>query len=285
MPRVTRVPLRQPRDVSSRPSRLKLLLRRQRRFIRPALWGVAGFVVVLAGILLAHSAQPGGMLARARGTLAAAVNLPVQSVVIEGRNNTPEPLLQAALGVHAGNSILGYNLEAARSRVESLSWVEHVTIERRLPGTLVVSLTERRPFAIWQNQGKFVLIGRDGQVVANEEVASFADLPLVVGAGAPQGAASLLDALSAQPALKARVVAAVRVGGRRWNLRMKNGADILLPEGAEAAALAKLMELQSAQALLDRPLTVVDMRLPDRLTVRPQAAAPAPALQAQGKKA
>ena len=288
MPSVTRVPLRQPRDVSSRPSRLKLLLRRQRRFIRPALWGVAGFAVVLAGILLAHSAQPGGMLARARGTLAAAVKLPVQSVVVEGRSNTPEPLLQAALGVHAGDPILSFNLEAARGRVESLSWVEHATIERRLPGTLVVNLSERRPFAIWQNQGKFVLIGRDGQVVANEEVASFADLPLVVGAGAPQGAASLLDALAAQPALKARVMAAVRVGGRRWNLRMKNGADILLPEGAEAAALAKLMELQSAQALLDRPLTVVDMRLPDRLTVRPQAAAPAPpaaALQAPASSA
>ena len=63
----------------------------------------------------------------------------------------------------------------------------------------------------------------------------------------------LLDALSGQPALKARVLAAVRVGERRWNLRMKNGADILLPEGNEAVALAKLMDLQSTQALLDRP--------------------------------
>lgn len=283
MSRVTRVPLRQPREVSTRPSRLKLLLRRQRRFIRPALWGIAGFVVVLAGILLAHSAQPGGMLARARGAVTAAANLHVQRVVIEGRSNTPEPLLQAALGVRPGDPILGFSLEAARSRVESLSWVEHATIERRLPGTLVVNLVERRPFAIWQNQGKFVLIGRDGQVVANEEVASFADLPLVVGAGAPQGAAMLLDALAAQPALKARVMAAVRVGERRWNLRMKNGADILLPESAEPAALAKLMELQSTQALLDRPLTVVDMRLPDRLTVRPQAAIPVPPVP--GKKA
>ena len=225
MPRVTRIPLRQPRDVSTRPSRLKLLLRRQKRFIRPALWGLTGFVVVLAGILLAHSAQPGGMLARARTALAAAANLRVQNVVIDGRNNTPEPLLNAALGVHTGDPILGFSLEAARSRVESLSWVEHASIERRLPGTLVVSLIERRPFAIWQNQGKFVLIGRDGEVVTNEDVANFRDLPLVVGMGAPTNAATLLDALSGQPALKARVLAAVRVGERRWNLRMKNGSD------------------------------------------------------------
>ena len=42
-----------------------------------------------------------------------------------------------------------------------------------------------------------------------------------------------------------RMVAAVRVGERRWNLRMNNGADVMLPEGAEAPALARLMELQT----------------------------------------
>ncbi len=277
--------VRQPRDVSRRPSRLKLLLRRQRRFVRPALWGGTGFGVVLAGVLLAHSAQPGGMLARAANTLAQAANLRVQQIVIEGRSNTPEPLLNAALGVHKGDSMLGFSLEGARSRIETLSWVEHVAVERKLPGTLVVSLTERRPFAIWQYQGKFVLIDRDGQLVTNEDVAAFGNLPLVVGAGAPKAATALLDALAAQPQVKSHVSAAVRVGERRWNLHLKNGGDVLLPEGNEVAALAKLAELQTADALLDRPLAAIDMRLPDRLVVRPQATEAAPQSQSAGKKA
>jgi cell division protein FtsQ len=274
MPRVKETSLRQPRDVSKRPSRLKLLLRRQRRFLRPALWGMAGFGIVMVGILLVHSAQPGGTVARLRDGIASAANMRVQDIVVEGRNNTPEPLVDAALGVHRGDSMLGFSIGSARQRLETLSWVEHATVERRLPGTLVVNLVERRPYAIWQHEGKFVLIDRDGQVVANEDVAAFGDLPLVVGPGAPQAATALLEALAAQPQLKARVVAAVRVGERRWNLRMKNGTDVLLPEGAEPQALAKLAELQSADALLDRPLTVVDMRLADRLVVRPQQAAP-----------
>ena len=288
MPRVTRPreTLRQPRDVSKRPSGLKLLLRRQRRLLRPAVWGLAGFGVVLLGILLLHSVKPGGTLARVRDTMAASINMRVEQIVIEGRSNTPEVLLNAALGVHRGDSILGFSLDGARSRIESLSWVEHAAVERRLPGTLVVNLTERRPFAIWQNQGKFTLIDRDGQTVANEDVAAFGELPLVVGAGAPQAATALLDALAAQPALKPRVMAAVRVGERRWNLRMKNGTDVLLPEGAEVQALARLAELQAADALLDRPLQVVDMRLADRLVVRAQAATPAPATSSgPGKKA
>ncbi len=284
MPRVSRrtASSRPLRDVAGRPSRLKLLLRRQRRYIRPALWGLAGFAAVMVFTLLARSAQPGGTLDRVRTALAAATNLRVQQIVVEGRANTPEPLLNAALGVHRGDPILGFSLEGARQRIETLSWVDHVAVERRLPGTLVVSLTERRPFAIWQNQGKFVLIDRDGQVVANENVAAFGTLPLVVGTGAPEAATTLLDALTALPALKSRMVAAVRVGERRWNLQLKNGIEVMLPEGAAPVALAKLMELENTQALLDRPLAVVDMRLPDRLVVRPQA--PAAAANA-GRKA
>ena len=166
-----------------------------------------------------------------------------------------------------------------RARLEGLSWVESATVERRLPGTLVVRLTERRPFALWQHQGRFVLIDRAGARVAEQDVtrdaAAFSQLPLVVGAGAPERAAGLLDQLAAQPDLKARVVAAVRVGERRWNLRLANGADVLLPEGAEAKAMARLMELHAAQALLDRPLQSFDLRLPDRMVVRP-AEAPLP---------
>jgi cell division protein FtsQ len=43
---------------------------------------------------------------------------------------------------------------------------------------------------------------------------------------------------------------------------------IMLPEGHEAAAITRLADLQLHQSLLDRPLVVVDMRLPDRLAVR-----------------
>ena len=149
-----------------------------------------------------HSAAPSGTLATLRERLGGATGfagLRVTDVVIEGRANTPEPLLRAALGVSKGDPILGFSVEMARQRIELLSWVEHATVERQLPGTVVVNLKERRPFAIWQNQGKFVLIDRNGQLVADQNVAEFRTLPLVVGAGAPAAAAVLIDALTDRP--------------------------------------------------------------------------------------
>jgi cell division protein FtsQ len=182
--------------------------------------------------------------------------------------------LRAALGVSKGDPILGFSLEQARQRIASLTWVEHATVERRLPGTVVVYLQERRPFAIWQHNNKFVLIDRNGQTVANEDVALFRNLPLVVGAGAPQAAAKLLDALTDRPMLATRVMAAVRVADRRWNLHMNSGMDVMLPEDHEIEALDRLMQLQQGHAVLDRPLQSIDMRLPDRLVFHPKPSEP-----------
>jgi cell division protein FtsQ len=277
MSRVTRSPRN---SVNDRPSGWRLALRRQRRLVRPAAWvGLASIVVMLLVVVIhaaGSHAGPGGTLSSMRerlGAVTAASGLRVSDIVIEGRANTPEPLLWAAIGINKGDPILGFSLDDVRSRIETIPWVEHATVERRLPGTLVINLQERRPYAIWQNQGKFVLVDRTGQVVANQDVAQFRRLPLIVGQGAPSAAAVLLDALRDRPALEEKVSASVRVGERRWNLRMTNGTDVMLPEGHEVVALDRLIQLQQDHAVLDRPLAAIDLRLPDRLVFRPRAEA------------
>ena len=252
-----------------RPTRLRVMWRRQRRLIRP---GLALALLAVAGIgflALVHSLGEGASFSERFGHATARLGLRVQQVVVEGRQKTPDGLLRAALGVTPGDPMLSFSLAAARARIESIPWVQQAVVQRRLPDTLLVRLIERRPFAVWQHDGKFLLIDRDGATVTDSDVATFAgELPLVVGPGAPDAAATLLDALAAQPDIAAHVSASVRVGERRWSLRLKNGADVLLPEGGEGAALARLAELQAAHAVLDRPVTV-DLRLSDRLVVRP----------------
>lgn len=264
-------------SVNDRPSGWRMALRRQRRLLRPAGWIGLASVVCLLGLIVLRSAGshggPGGSLTSMRerlGAVAAAAGLRVTDIVIEGRANTPEPVLRAAIGVNKGDPILGFSLEDTRARIEMIQWVEHATVERRLPGTLVINLQERRPFAIWQNQGKFVLVDRAGQVVGNQDVAQFRHLPLIVGQGAPAAAAGILDALRDRPALAEKVTASVRVGERRWNLRMNSGTDVMLPEGHEVVAMDRLIQLQQDRAVLDRPLSAIDMRLPDRMVFRPK---------------
>ena len=158
-----RTPAKPPRPLNDRPSRWKLLRRRQRYLLRPVAWGLAGVLVLAAAAAAVRAVQPGGSIASLRARISAGASLPVQHIVIEGRSLTPEGTLRTALSVSKGDKLLGFSLEAARARIERLTWVQHATVERRLPGTIVVQLTERRPFAVWQSRDKFVLIDRAGQ--------------------------------------------------------------------------------------------------------------------------
>ncbi len=269
MPRVRKI--RVSPFVQDRPSKGQVLRRRIRRAFAPLAAGLVlmGLVVGAAGIV--HVFGQGESFRERMGHATAALGLRVHDIVVEGRQKTPEALLRAAIGVATGDPILSYSVADARARIETIRWVQNAVVSRRLPDTILVSLTERRPFAVWQHDGKFVLIDRDGQLVTDSDVGTFSgELPLVVGDGAPAAAAALIDALAAQPDIQSRVQAAVRVGERRWNLRLTNGMDVLLPEGAEAQALARLAEMQTAHDLLDRPLQALDLRLPDRLVFRPQ---------------
>jgi len=254
-----------------RPSRLRLWLKRRRNLARPAalmLLLAGGGVAVGLGLYLADPAGRLRALMENAAALGDSAGLEVQEVILEGRHNTPLELVRAAIGVSRGDPILAFSPAEARARLESIAWVSAAHVERHLPGTILVRLTEREPFAIWQNQGRFAVVDRAGRVVTTSTLDAFGPLPIVVGAGAEKNGAALYDLLLAHRAILERTQALVRVGERRWNLRLHNGTDVLLPEGHEAPALNRLSELHARSALLDRPLVAIDMRLPDRLVLR-----------------
>lgn len=260
-----------------RPSAVALWFRRQRHMLRHLGFGLVLLAGAGAALWSVSALDPE---ARARDAALALVNLgrdhglAVQEIRVEGREFTPREALLTAIGTVPGDPILDFDPEAARARLLDIAWVRAAHVERRLPNLILVRLEERQAFAIWQHEGRYSVIDRAGNEMASERFEAFGPLPFVVGAGANLAAAAMVDLLRTTPAVADRVEALVRVSERRWNLRMHNGADVLLPEGHEAAAIARLASLHASEQLLDRPLAVVDMRLPDRLVLRLPAEAP-----------
>jgi cell division protein FtsQ len=219
------------------------------------------------------AAQP--MLDRAWTQVLAAtgsLGLAVNDIEVEGRETTDVATIMAALAAERGTPILSVSPSRARDQLLALPWVRSAVIERRLPGTLYVHLVERKPLAIWQHGGgKQELIDRDGAVIPVTALDRFVKLPIVVGEDAATHAAALIDMLATEPDLAARVGAAVRVGDRRWNLRIDNSIDVLLPDTNAADAWSHLAQLERKDGLLKREVETVDMRLPDRLVLRVNA--------------
>ena len=209
-----------------------------------------------------------------RSVVAAVTPFKLADVTVEGRDYVERDAILAALGVKAGDSLLGIDLQGARRRLEAIDWVASATVERRLPDTLYVTLKERRAVAIWQNGGEYTLIDKNGRTVrASRMPPGAASLLLLGGAGAPEHVGDLLLLLANEPAMASQLRAAVWVGQRRWNLVLNNDVEIWLPEEDAVAALQKLVKLDGEYKLLGREFGVVDLRLPDKLYLRKRSQA------------
>ncbi len=198
----------------------------------------------------------------------ASMGFDVRDVMVSGRQQTNRDSLIAALDLERGAPILAFNIDEAKSRIDELPWVRSSTIERMLPDTVLVSIVEREPLVLWQMNGKLRLIDAEGVVILEDGLENYADLLVVVGDGAQNEAAGLIALLGSQPDLMNQVEAASWVGQRRWNIHLKGGIDVRLPEDDANNAWARLADYHKSHRVLDKDVTVLDLRIPDRLIVK-----------------
>ena len=193
----------------------------------------------------------------------------IERITLRGREMAARDEILDALGVAVGEPIFAVDMTAARRRVEALGWVQSAAVARLWPDTLHISVIERSPAAVWQKDGALRLIDREGVVIAAVDASDYVELPLLVGAGADAAAGELFAMRAARPALFSRVAAAIRVAGRRWDLRLDSGARIMLPEEGAGGALAALVDMHESYGVLDRNLVYIDLRNADQIVFKP----------------
>ncbi|MCC6946562.1 MAG: FtsQ-type POTRA domain-containing protein [Bradyrhizobiaceae bacterium] len=271
-------PRRAPRDASefAPPSRFTLFLRRAFvRLSKPPLSRL-GLVLLLALFVGtgAYGAVRGGHMeawtaaAREAGdAVARGFGFGIVQIEISGNRYLSREELLARAGITEQTSLLLLNAEGVRATLKEDARVADATVRKLYPDRLEIAIEEREGFARWQRGGKLHLIARDGTVLESDIRSRHIDLPLVVGAGAAPKAAAFLDLIARFPAVREEVRAGVFVAERRWNLRLKNGIDVRLPEEDPALALERLVQLDRSRQLMSRDLAVIDLRVPEQVSV------------------
>lgn len=161
------------------------------------------------------------------------------------------------------------DLDHIQEQVTGLPAVASATVRIRPGGIMQITIVERDPVMVWRSREGLFLVDKEGFVVAVAETrAAHAQLPLMAGAGAELKVTEAQALFAAALPLKAQMRGLVRVGERRWDVVLKNGQRILLPEDGAVQALERVIALNQAQDILARDLMVVDMRLPARPTLR-----------------
>ena len=254
----------------ARPNRLVSLVERY----LPKRAGVALTVLLLLGsaalgiVKGGHADDFMAALSDTRNALANSAGFRITSVVINGRKQLSQDEILAIGGVSGRSSLLFLDADAVRDKRKANPWIADATVLKLYPGQLMIELTERKAFALWQEAGRLSVIADDGAVLEPYVSRRFLSLPLVVGKGADTQARDFLALLARYPQVNSITKAAIFVGERRWNLRLKDGLDIRLPEQDVGNALAMLSRLDKEDRLFSRDIVAVDLRLPDRLVVQ-----------------
>ncbi len=253
-----------------RPHRLIALLERY----LPHRAGVAATVLMLLGsaglgvVKGGHLEELTAALSDKRNAIANSVGFRITSVAINGRKQLSQDEVLAIGGVSGRSSLLFLDAATVRDKLKANPWIGEATVLKLYPGQLKIDIVERSPYALWQQDGRLSVIADDGAVLEPYVSRRFLSLPLVVGKGAETRARDFLALLARYPQVRAATKAAIFVGERRWNLRLKDGLDIRLPENDVGNALAALSKLDKEEKLFSRDIVAVDMRMPDRLTVQ-----------------
>ncbi len=193
----------------------------------------------------------------------------VKLMSIDGATPVVDAAIRDLVSVDFPVSSFDLDLEAIQASVSGLDVIRDVSVRVRPGGVLEVKVAERKPAIIWRVGGNIELLDRTGHRVASlTERSVRADLPLIAGRGANDAVSEALAILDAAKPILPHLRGLVRMGERRWDVVLAQDQRVMLPERAPVAALEQVLALDEAQELLARDITHIDMRNPQRPTLR-----------------
>jgi cell division protein FtsQ len=193
--------------------------------------------------------------------------LQVKKIIIKGRKNVSQKDILEALEVKMGDPFSRFDKDMAHSNLSHHPWIKTIQILQQWPDTIHVLVQERVPLALWQYHKKIVLIDKTGERLTSQ-IKPFLHFPLVLGRNAPRAAPRLFQTLKKYPQIQKVVITATWVGNRRWDLKLKNGRTLMLPEDRYDQSLRTLDGLQKKLKIFDKAKKVIDMRLRKKMVMR-----------------
>ena len=143
--------------------------------------------------------------------------------------------------------------------------IEHISVRDNQNGTIDIGIKYKKIVGIWQNEDKFYPLLENGAHLP----APFLEKPkqgLVFRGALPNDITQIIGLISDNPDIGRRIDYMEYVDGRRWNIRLLNGATIMMPERNMPRAMAKIRTL----GILDRPFDMLDLRDDRRALVIPR---------------
>jgi|GEM_PF-5601395 len=182
-------------------------------------------------------------------------------LIIEGRKTLSEKDLQDTIQFNTSEPLASINIEQIYTRIKKNPWINKVCVKKIYPNTLYIKIEERKPYCCILQKNRSVVVDRSG-VILYEGLESY--LPKLKGPEAHFYAHEILDLLSKFKNISGRVDYIERKRSGRFDLFLKDGIRVALPQDKVPLALQKLSTLFEKETLR-KTHTTIDLRVPDKI--------------------
>ena len=165
-------------------------------------------------------------------------------------------------------SLLFLDADAARARLLANPWIADAAVLKLYPDRLQITVTERLAFALWQKDGRVSVIAEDGTVLEPFVEDRYRTLPMVVGRGAARQAKDFLPSLPVIRMFKRNCAPRFSLPNAAGTCGSTMASMCVCQKAISRQALDRLVALDRDKKLLSRDIVAVDLRLPDRVSVR-----------------
>ncbi|HUP66207.1 MAG TPA: FtsQ-type POTRA domain-containing protein [Thermoanaerobaculia bacterium] len=196
----------------------------------------------------------------------------IRGIEVSGLVHAPRGDVERIVETYRGRNLFRLDLESVRAAVRALPWVESVAVEKRLPGTLTIQITERTPAALVVSEEGLRYVDRHGVVFAplSPQVGN-PDLPLISDTDPAHIAETtkfLLRMQTEHPELYSRIaqVSARPPGGYSvWDREL---GTVIRVGDEPAESWAALYEIARAEGIGRGGLEYADLRFRERVVLR-----------------
>ncbi len=197
------------------------------------------------------------------------LDIKLKNVRILGIENTKASEVVNIVSELTEMSLTKIDFEKISSKINNIDWVKSSELRKIYPSTLEVRVYEHNPIAIWFNEGNKFLVDGESQIITELNPNNFKNLKVIAGPNALEDIPAIISIIKNYPQFEKKIKSLLRVGDRRWTIRLHNGITIHLPEKNVANAIEEIEDLDRKHSLLSRYIEIIDMRLPDRIDILP----------------
>lgn len=210
----------------------------------------------------------------------------VRHIEIAGAVHTQRAAIESITRRYLGLNLFKIDIALVQHDLHSLSWIQRIAIEKRVPNTLRINVVERVPVALAMHDGGLQYVDASGAVCGDLSPSiGDSDLPIVSNADGEEllRAVQFIDVLRVHdPVVYSRIGEVRPIAPRGFAIFDRDlGAIVYANADDVSSKFRSLYSIAQAEKLGRSDIEYADLRFADRIVVKPvhpiiTAAAPLP---------